>query len=400
MAVLSVLAALAVLLGAIHFGFRYVTRSWPFSRSGPLPPLPHLHWKSPVNTNPNIKSRNSGGKRRVAVTGGSGFLGKCLLDELLQTMPPSDLLVVDLFPPQGAHQAIPFFKFNISDSSEENIALMAKRLEGFDSVIHCAGIVSLAPRPELIHSVNVVGTAVMLNASYDARVSSFIGISSAAILCSKSRPTRKAKESDPVPSDPVSIYATSKVEAEKLILEANSAHFSTAVVRFPGLYGIEDRMIAEKIVKGEFPGAPRGGKQCWCYVKNAAYGLALLSRKLIDSPATASGHAYYMGDGEPHDIIEFWNGFLALEGKGRKLNLVPYALAYSVALLSEGLFHYFCGYYRWELLNFNRAALAHVVQEYYFNQSKAVQVLGYQPPFSSRDAFEEILAYYRSKKII
>lgn len=100
---------------------------------------------------------------RVAITGGSGFIGTNLMLYLARTEPETEIVIVDVVPPQVAMP--PSAKFVYTDIRNLNSLMTA--FDGCDEVYHLAGILGtseLIPISSLACDVNIVGANNVLDA--------------------------------------------------------------------------------------------------------------------------------------------------------------------------------------------------------------------------------------------
>jgi dihydroflavonol-4-reductase len=168
----------------------------------------------------------------LLVTGGTGYLGRALLERLVRDGYEVRATVRDpaaaarLLPPQVALVA--------TDLSDLDGLTRAAR--GCSAVLHLAGSVGhSAARTRL---VNVEGTRTVLAAATAAGVPRFVHTSSSAAVIDASglvaeRPRRPCALTDP--------YSTSKAAAEELVLAAAAAGLDAMIVNPVGAYGPSPR---------------------------------------------------------------------------------------------------------------------------------------------------------------
>ena len=147
------------------------------------------------------------------VTGGAGFIGSHLAEELVRR--GEKVRILDNFI-TGKRENLASFQ-NFVDLIEGDIRDMEtcrKALRGVDYVLHQAALPSV-PRsieePLLAHDINVNGTLNLLVASVEAKVSRFIFASSSSVYGDDpTLPKREGQE-----GAPLSPYAVHKLIAEK-----------------------------------------------------------------------------------------------------------------------------------------------------------------------------------------
>ncbi len=165
---------------------------------------------------------------RVLVTGGAGFLGSHICDELIRR--GHEVVVFDLHDPNAGDREIVIA--NICDSAAVQMAM-----DGCDAVFHCAAIADLDRARELPRQaidVNVLGTLSVLEAAAVTGTRRLMYASSVYVL-----------------SRAGSIYRTTKQAAENLIQDlAGAMEIDATILRFGSLYGprADDRNAILRLV--------------------------------------------------------------------------------------------------------------------------------------------------------
>lgn len=167
---------------------------------------------------------------RVAITGGTGFIGGTLASNLCSR--GVEVVVVDSAPlsrpPPG-----PRLKVVKGDVRDE--ALLASSFKGCDAVAHLAALKEGHPpsyTKEEMESVNVDGTRKALRAAESSGVGAFILASTVAVYGECSGPA-----SEDVPLSPMSGYGKTKVAAEDECLKSDGPLLRTASLRLANVYG-------------------------------------------------------------------------------------------------------------------------------------------------------------------
>ena len=177
---------------------------------------------------------------RYYVTGGTGFLGRAVLQKLAGAgaavralVLPGDPLL-PLLPPEV--QAVPG---DLTDDAS---------LDGFfegagpeSCVIHCAGIISIATRPApILRRVNVDGTARVLAHCAAHRVKKLVYVSSVHALPEKPKGETITEDCRLSPELVEGGYAKTKAEAANLVFEAARQGLDASVVFPSGIIGPGD----------------------------------------------------------------------------------------------------------------------------------------------------------------
>ena len=258
---------------------------------------------------------------RAVVTGGLGYVGACVVEELLGA--GHDVRVLDTLL-HGQEEVAAWVEGAGAVLSRGDVRDPDARraaLTGADAVIHLAAIVgdpACALDPELSHQVNVEGTRALV---YDAR-SLGVGHFVFASTCSN-----YGRMDDPaVPIDetgvlaPVSLYAEQKVVIEKALLEEQRDGFAPTCLRVATVFGAAPRMRFDLTVN-EFTRelwADRllhvFGERFWrpyVHVRDAAQAM----RIVLESPAElTAGAVFNVGHTDENyrklDLVELITGIL------------------------------------------------------------------------------------------
>lgn len=157
---------------------------------------------------------------RALVTGGSGYFGSLLVDHLLRA--GLRVRVLDLVDAADRPAEVEMVRGDIRDPD-----LVRRAVRGVDLVFHNVAQVPLSRDAHLLRSVNVGGTAVLLDACLGAGVAKVVHTSSSAVL---GVPAANPVTRDTEPR-PVEAYGRAKLDAEHLCRAATTRGLDVSVVR-------------------------------------------------------------------------------------------------------------------------------------------------------------------------
>ncbi len=157
----------------------------------------------------------------ILLTGGSGFIGRLLVDRLLSEGHPVAVLERNT---EGARDGVKFIKGDITDPES-----LKGAFSGAETVMHLAGMISYSKPREEIMKVNALGTENVLDACKDAGIKKFI-ISSSVSVYGKI----KGVADEGYETKPMNPYGESKLEAERFVRESG---LPSVILRIAPVYG-------------------------------------------------------------------------------------------------------------------------------------------------------------------
>jgi cholest-5-ene-3beta,7alpha-diol 3beta-dehydrogenase len=338
------------------------------------------------------------------ITGGEGFLGKAIVEELLidrESEKLSEIRMLDIQHPQSDRKdQVTFIQGDIRDK-----ALLADVCKGVDIVIHTAAVIDWGTKTEQeVLDINTGGTENLIHACLDNKVPYFIYTSSLdAIFNGKSM--ENIDESVAYPDKPVNAYCKSKQLAEELVRHANGKKLKTCILRPADIYGEGDPYHIGSLINmardGFYVRLGNGKSVCQhVYVRNMAHAHLQVAKAFINKIRNVEGETYFITDGPAHNFFKFYEQVIA--GVGYRIwpkNFwLPFWLAYTIGSIVE--------FTAW-LINpikkfhpkFSRFAVIYTCSNFTFNAEKAKRAFGYQPKYSVEEALHRTRKFYEDQRI-
>jgi nucleoside-diphosphate-sugar epimerase len=316
----------------------------------------------------------------VFLTGGSGFLGRQLISDLIaegyrvralaRSKPSADVVRA-----LGA-QAVP--------GDLGDIAAMHSGMQGCSAVIHAAAKVEQWGRWDDFLRDTVQGTRNVVAAARAVAVPRLIHVSTEAVLADGS-PIVNADETRPLPAKPNGSYPRSKGMAEQIVLAANGDGLETIAVRPRFIWGKGDTTLLPRLAASARKGwvwfGGGGHRMSTCHVRNVSHGIRLALRH------GRGGQVYFLTDGEPVEFRNFIGALIRTQGVEPGERNAPLWVADALAAASESL---------WRLLPLKgeppvtRTALNLFFREVTVSDAKARRELDYRPVISIDEGLREL----------
>jgi nucleoside-diphosphate-sugar epimerase len=351
---------------------------------------------------------------RILITGGSGFLGRAITEELFSNdspLAPSHVRILDIKDSvEITTGSIEYIKGDIRNDRD-----VEKACRGMDVVIHSAAIVDWGTHPgKEVYEVNVTGTENVIRACHKTGVSCLVFTSSLDAVFG-GKPLVDIDETYPYPETHPNMYCRSKYLAEKHVikactglkgqvesrLQAVNRKLQTVILRPADIWGERDPYHVGSLINmaksGFYVRLGNGEAKCQhTYVRNAAYAHVLAARALWTKTPGVDGEIFFITDGTGSNFFTFFDRIV--EGAGyrfRPRNLwIPRRLAYAIGAISEGI--------AWVLQpvkkytpKFSRFAVIYTCSNFTFSSKKASEILNYYPKYSDQEAFALTTRFFR-----
>jgi nucleoside-diphosphate-sugar epimerase len=306
------------------------------------------------------------------ITGGSGYFGSRLRDQLLAQ--GARVKVLDLFDADDRQSEVTFVRGDIRDA-----AVVTAAAAGCETIYHCVAQVPLAKDRRLFHSVNVEGTANLLRAAHSTGVRKVIYISSSAVFgVPKSNPVSEATV--PAPGEP---YGRAKLSGEIRCREYAQLGLDVTIIRprtilGHGRLGIF-QILFEWIREGYNVPVLGRGDNVYQFIHADDLADACLRAAQRPGPAT-----YNCGGAEFGTMRQALERLCKHAGTGAKVRSVPMMPAVAAMKVTSAVGLSPLGAYH--ALMYGRSL--------YFDISKARSELNWQPRFSTDEMLAQSYEWY------
>ncbi len=310
---------------------------------------------------------------KVLVTGGGGFLGHYIVDELLR----AGHRVVAY--QRSPHPDLQARGVEVRQGSLLEAEALRTALQGCEAVLHTAAKAGVWGTRKAFFSTNVDGTRILLEAMEGQGVGKIVYCSSPSVVFDGSS-FEGGDESLPYGSNWHCAYPESKVAAEKMVLEWGRSGKGRAIALRPHLmWGIGDPhilpVVLERSRQGRFWIIGDGRNRVdLCRVENAARA-HLLALQALDRPE-AVNRPYFVSQGQPVRLWGWVNEVLQAAGLPPLRRRIPLPLAFAMGAVFEAA---------WPALRrpgmppMTRFAAVEMARSHWFNIDAARRELGFQP---------------------
>jgi nucleoside-diphosphate-sugar epimerase len=319
------------------------------------------------------------------VTGGTGFIGSHLVDELLEQGYDVRILRRKTSPqPLVEDEKLSFVVGDLTDRGS-----LVKACQQVEVVFHVAALPRDWGPKKTFFEVNLDGTKNLLDAAIHNKVPRFVFMSSAAVY---GFPRTQEPVAEDYPKQPTLKYGESKLCAEELLWDYGKKHnIVVSAIRSPLVTGPRDRLIALFLIKAL-------QKKRLFYVGNGNQQISISDGRdvarclrLVGESMIANGQAYNVKsfDSTPRQLIETLAERLGLPAPETHRS---YLSAYVLASMIEGI---------WILLGkenppFTRHKVRVMGTPRLLDITKATQELNYTPRYTLAATIDDVVSWYRT----
>lgn len=277
------------------------------------------------------------GTMRTLVTGGGGFLGLFIVEQLVARGDSVRVLC------RGSYPRLDELRVECARGDVRHGASVDQACAGVDTVFHTAAVSGIWGPWEHFREINTLGTENVIAACRRQRVERLIYTSSPSVVYD-GRDHLGADESLPYPKTYLCHYPHSKALAERAVLEANGIDGVATVALRPHLiWGPRDNHLIPRLIararSGRLRRVGRGENLIsMSYVENAAAAHLQAADRLAPGSAHA-GQAYFINEPEPVNLWGWIDRLLALAGLPPVKKTISPAAAYAAGAGLETVYH-------------------------------------------------------------
>ena len=328
--------------------------------------------------------------KKVLVTGATGFLGKYLIEELLN----NDYEVVA----QGRKENV------LSDIKEKyNVKILKCSLDEIknvelkvDYVIHAAALSTVWGKWEDFHNSNVIGTENVIDFCKKNNVKRLVYVSSPSIYSAKCD-RLNIKEDDFDKNNHLNFYIKSKILAENLINSMEDDKLEKVIIRPRGLFGIGDTSIIPRLIKANRKiGIPLFNDGKNIVDITCVENVALALRLAIESK-NAVGNTYNITNGEPREFKNILEELFEQINEPPKYLKINLNLMYGVSSIIEFIYKLFHIYKEPMITKYNICTLGYSQT---LNIEKAKKDLNYIPKMTLSEGIKKYAEDYKRNKVL
>ncbi len=348
----------------------------------------------------------------VLVTGGTGFLGRRLVERLRRE--GRDVAVLARQPaPDLAGRGVRFIAGTVDD-----VETVRNACAGMETVFHLAARVGVWGPYEEFFRTNVLGTRAVVAGCRAHGVGQLVYTSTPSVVYN-GRDLAGADESLPLTARCPSPYPLTKAIAEREVLAANSPVLRTIALRPHLIWGVGDPHLIPQVLARARAGRLRivgdgTNRVDMVQVENAVDAHLLAESALrtchgrSDSPpeqprsggpasarGRADGRAYFVTNGEPVALWDWINDLLRALGERPVTRRISLRAATAAGAVCEAA---------WRVLPFHgeppltRFVAAELARDHWFDITAARRDLGYAPRISMAEGTAELVAALKSKE--
>lgn len=332
---------------------------------------------------------------KCLVTGGGGFLGRAIVDQLLARGDQVRSFGRGEYPELTA-LGVELVRGDIRDAAAINAACA-----GAECVLHVAAIAGIGGPWQRFYEANVVGTENVIAACRGQGVPHLVYTSSPSVTFA-GRDQCGVTEEQAVPDLPWLAannchYSRSKALAEAAVLAANDATLATCALRPHLIWGPRDQHLIPRLIARAKSGRLRRvgdgtNKVDIIYIDNAATAHLQAADALAVAGSPVRGKVYFLSQGEPVGCWQWIDEVLALADLPPVKRSISFQAAHAIGRVCELVYASVRTEREPPMSRFLAWQLA---SSHWFDVSAARRDFGYQPRIATADGMQRLGEWLR-----
>ena len=323
------------------------------------------------------------------VTGGGGFLGRYIVEQLLAR---GDR--VRTFG-RGAYPELEAIGVEVVRGDIRHRDAVAAACRGVDCVYHAASMPGIGMQGRIYEEINHFGAVGVLRGCRATDVPRLVYTSSPSVVFD-GRNQSGIVESTPYDFEWMwsnrAWYSLTKARAEQAVLAANDDTLRTCALRPHLIWGPRDNHLIPRLIERARRGRLRrvgDGTNLVdiCYVENAAAAHLAAADALADPHSPAAGKAYFISQGEPVNCWQWIDEVLALVSLPPVHKSISFKAAWRLGAACEAAYRLLRLRGEPSMTRFLAAQLA---KSHWYDISAARRDFGYEPKISTAEGMRRL----------
>jgi nucleoside-diphosphate-sugar epimerase len=194
-----------------------------------------------------LRSHSTDNKiEKVLVIGGAGYIGSALVKRLLELGYKVRVLDLLVYGDAPISEFYTHPNFELVQGDFRHIHVVVNATKGIDAIVHLGAIVGEPARPnhqDLTIEINLEATRTIAEVGKGFGVKRFVFASTCSVYGASDEILDECSA-----LRPISLYARTKMESEKVLLSLASTTFSPIILRFGTIYGLSGRPRFDLVV--------------------------------------------------------------------------------------------------------------------------------------------------------
>jgi nucleoside-diphosphate-sugar epimerase len=336
---------------------------------------------------------------KYLVTGGGGFLGRAIVEQLLARGDEVRSFGRGEYPELTA-LGVEVVRGDICDAKAVSAACA-----GMDYVFHVAAVAGIGGPWAKFYEANVIGTQNVIAACQSQGVPRLVYTSSPSVTFA-GRDQCGVTEAEAAPdlawlARNNCHYSRSKAIAEAAVLAANNKQLATCALRPHLIWGPRDQHLIPRLIARARSNRLRrvgdGTNQVdIIYVENAATAHLQVADALADANSPVGGKAYFLSQGESVNCWQWIDEVLALAGLPPVRKSISFRAAHAVGRACEAVYAAVRTEREPPMSRFLAWQLA---SSHWFDISAARRDFGYEPRISAVEGMRRLGAWLRVQRL-